>query len=1320
MPSTYTLNNGIELISTGEQSGTWGDTTNTNLSLLDTALDGQVTVTLPSAGTSGSPNTLAITDGAASDGRNRMVTFADGGDLGATAFVQLTPNDSEKIIYVRNNLAGSRSIILFQGTYNASNDYELPAGTTAVIYFDGAGSGAVAANVFNNAHFDALNVVGNVTVGGDVTVTGTVDAGTVEFDNLSGTGAVSVTNILDEDNMASDSATALSTQQSIKAYVDAQVGTVDTLAEILANGNTTGGTDIVVSVDDVISMDNGTNLLPSLTTTGDLNTGLYFPAADEVGLTVGGTQRLNVSATGIDVTGTVTADGLNVLAGNGVIGTAQINKDSDGLGGVSSVALSLANDGTSAGTGVSLRFSPADVQTAARGSLVSSTLEGANGSNLELWTVVNGQSPHKSMEIDGNGDITFYEADGTTASFVYDADAGTTFNEAGSDRDFRVESDGNSAMLFVDAGNNRVGIGTSSPTATFQIDGTTVLQNAATTQLTLNATNDGSGSHVGMIEVNTNVARGSHIALTDNNGVQFGIKRDYSGGSPITRASIYTDNGTTEKPVMTFDYDGVTVFNEDGYDQDFRVESDTFTHALFVNGANGQIGLGDSSPASKLVVDGGRASEGVTAGGTYTELTRTTGGDLGLLFNKDTAKWLVGIDNSDGNAAPLRFEYGAYGATHPGLGGGVLGLSLSYLGGITNTPVAGGHVVFNEGGVDADFRVESDTNDHMLFVDAGNNRVGVGAAAPYKTLEVEGDIQLDATDASIWLKSGTTGTSGYVNWTFNTDDTVFAYAGIDYDTRATIGFAIDSGYPITLDASMTTSYGVDIRNGGTALHRIKSDLTVFNILGADHDFRVESDNNANMLFVDAGGDRVYVGTTTGTAGNLVVASNSGANGIQINARVSNDYGFLNFYNNTADAVWGSVAGYSGTGLLFYQGTTEIFRINSSGAIFNEAGNDRDFRVESDSVANMFFVDASTNRIGINTNAPTTDVDIVGQGANFADIKLRDAAGRVLEIKSPSDSSEATIATTTNHNLEIHAGAGGATNYITFKTDTVERLEISSNSVIFNDTGADTDFRVESDTTTHMLFVDASANAVGIGTSNPATSFHVTDGGTPPTISATYLIAATSASNAGIAINAGNTSASIIALGDTDSQDIGVIRYDHSDNSMSLKTSATEVMRLDSSGHAIIPAGVTLGTAAGVYAAANTLDDYEEGTFTPTAFGATAAGTTTYASQTGSYTKVGDTVHVDIYISWSAMTGTGDLRIGGLPFTSSSASNYYATGTIVPLLGFTWPSGKTQLNPLIAASETSMAIYGSATDSNSARAATDNEIVALAITITYKV
>ena len=204
MPSTYTTNNGIELIATGEQSGTWGDTTNTNLELLDTSLDGQVAITLGSAGTSGSPNDLPITNGATSNGRNRLMVFSDGGDLGATAYVQLTPNDAEKIVFVRNSLSGSRSIIFFQGTYNASNDFELPAGKDAIIKFDGAGSGAVVSAVFDDLYLAAASV-----------------------QSLALASGATVTSILDEDNMASNSATALATQQSIKAYVDSQVTAQD-------------------------------------------------------------------------------------------------------------------------------------------------------------------------------------------------------------------------------------------------------------------------------------------------------------------------------------------------------------------------------------------------------------------------------------------------------------------------------------------------------------------------------------------------------------------------------------------------------------------------------------------------------------------------------------------------------------------------------------------------------------------------------------------------------------------------------------------------------------------------------------------------------------------------------------------------------------------------------------------------------------------------------------------------------------------------------------------------------------------------------------
>jgi len=147
MPSTYTTNLGIEKIATGEQSGTWGTTTNTNLDLIDEAVNGVEQVTLAAAGSSGSPNDLPVTNGASSDGRNKYIEFNDGGDLGGTAYVQLTPNDAEKIVHIRNSLSASRSILIFQGTYNASNDFEIPNGADVVLKFDGAGAGAVVSDV---------------------------------------------------------------------------------------------------------------------------------------------------------------------------------------------------------------------------------------------------------------------------------------------------------------------------------------------------------------------------------------------------------------------------------------------------------------------------------------------------------------------------------------------------------------------------------------------------------------------------------------------------------------------------------------------------------------------------------------------------------------------------------------------------------------------------------------------------------------------------------------------------------------------------------------------------------------------------------------------------------------------------------------------------------------------------------------------------------------------------------------------------------------------------------------------------------------------
>ena len=106
-------------------------------------------------------------------------------------------------------------------------------------------------------------------------------------------------------------------------------------------------------------------------------------------------------------------------------------------------------------------------------------------------------------------------------------------------------------------------------------------------------------------------------------------------------------------------------------------------------------------------------------------------------------------------------------------------------------------------------------------------------------------------------------------------------------------------------------------------------------------------------------------------------------------------------------------------------------------------------------------------------------------------------------------------------------------------------------------------------------------------------------------------------------------------------------------STSANSAPSEKMRIDSSGHAIIPAGVTLGTAAGVYSAANTLDDYEEGTFTGTASGVTAT------VQNTKYTKIGRLVYVTGHIICTA-NATADVSISGLPFAIAGSENGIGT------------------------------------------------------------
>jgi hypothetical protein len=229
MASTYTTNLGIEKIGTGEQSGTWGDTTNTNFDILDEAVNGIISVTLSSAGSSGSPTALPITDGASSNGRNKFIEFVDGGDLGGTAYVQLTPNNAEKVVHIRNSLSSSRSVIVFQGTYNASNDFEIVNGADVLLKFNGGGSGATVTDV---------NV--DLTVTGATIATADINGGTIDGAVIGGASAAAGTFTTFTSNGIDDNADAVAI--TIDSSENVGIGTTSPVTRLEVEGS---GTELI-------------------------------------------------------------------------------------------------------------------------------------------------------------------------------------------------------------------------------------------------------------------------------------------------------------------------------------------------------------------------------------------------------------------------------------------------------------------------------------------------------------------------------------------------------------------------------------------------------------------------------------------------------------------------------------------------------------------------------------------------------------------------------------------------------------------------------------------------------------------------------------------------------------------------------------------------------------------------------------------------------------------------------------------------------------------------------------------------------------------
>jgi hypothetical protein len=148
------------------------------------------------------------------------------------------------------------------------------------------------------------------------------------------------------------------------------------------------------------------------------------------------------------------------------------------------------------------------------------------------------------------------------------------------------------------------------------------------------------------------------------------------------------------------------------------------------------------------------------------------------------------------------------------------------------------------------------------------------------------------------------------------------------------------------------------------------------------------------------------------------------------------------------------------------------------------------------------------------------------------------------------------------------------------------------------------------------------------------------------------------------------------------------------------------------------AGITFPATQSASTDANTLDDYEEGTFTPTISGTTTAGTGTYTAQFGVYTKVGSVVTVQVNLGISNHTGTGNILLSGLPFTSFATTDYWGVISIgyvnnLALTALNFPTGIINVNTTYAS------LYQSPTGGGAATAVPMDTSFGIIYTATYR-
>jgi hypothetical protein len=309
MPSTYATNTGIEKPGDGEQSGTWGQTVNVNMDIVDRLTMGVGTISLTGYGPA-LPYPLTTSDGTLSEGQYTALVFA--GSPSGNLTVNVTPNDAQHVYVVKNN--SGVSITMAQGS---GSTVAIANGKSAMVYCTGAGVSAAVVDISST-----FNLTGTLQSANNLSDVSNVSTARTNL------GLAIGTNVLAYDaNLQSFVNTfTLPTTDGTASQVLGTNG-AGTLSFITVSG---GGGGTVTSVD----VSGGTT---GLTTSGG-------PIVGSGTITIAGT--LNLANGG---TGSTTQSGARTALGLGTMATQASSSVSITGGSVTGITdLAIADGGTGA------------------------------------------------------------------------------------------------------------------------------------------------------------------------------------------------------------------------------------------------------------------------------------------------------------------------------------------------------------------------------------------------------------------------------------------------------------------------------------------------------------------------------------------------------------------------------------------------------------------------------------------------------------------------------------------------------------------------------------------------------------------------------------------------------------------------------------------------------------------------------------------------------------------------------------------------------------------------------------------------------------